>query len=152
MSNQTELDVHIRRMIRRDMQEVLNIEFDSFQFPWESGEFIRCLRQGNAIGWIAEHDERVAGYLIYEIYQKHLRLINFSVASEYRRRRVGTQMISKMIGKLHPSRRYYISASVRESNLGAQLFFRNRGFTAVETLRQFYDETEEDAYLFEYRV
>ena len=45
MSSQTEIAVHIRWMIRRDMPEVLQIEAASFEFPWLEDDFIRCLRQ-----------------------------------------------------------------------------------------------------------
>lgn len=44
----------IRWMIRRDMAEVLNIEHDSFEFPWTEEDFLGCLRQRNCIGMIAE--------------------------------------------------------------------------------------------------
>ena len=40
---------------------------------------------------------------------------------------------------------------VRETNLAAQLFFRGQGFRAVSVLREFYDDTPEDAYLMQYR-
>jgi ribosomal-protein-alanine N-acetyltransferase len=40
---------------------------------------------------------------------------------------------------------------VRETNLAAQLFFRESGFRAVSLLRDFYEDTTEDAYLMQYR-
>ena len=40
---------------------------------------------------------------------------------------------------------------VRETNLDAQLFFRAQGFRAVNVLRDFYEDTTEDAYLMQYR-
>jgi len=40
---------------------------------------------------------------------------------------------------------------VRETNLDAQLFFRRMGFRAVSVLRDFYDDTVEDAYVMQYR-
>ena len=68
-----EVCVHIRWMIRRDMPEVLDIENRSFEFSWTEEDFIRCLRQRNCIGMVAEHDDRVGDvrtpstYLIYSI-------------------------------------------------------------------------------------
>ena len=61
MSSKTdfEANVHIRWMIRRDMSEVLEIEKSSFEFPWSEEDFIRCLRQRNCIGMVAEFDDRV---------------------------------------------------------------------------------------------
>ena len=53
------LRVHIRWMIRRDMPEVLDIERDSFEFPWSEEDFMRCLRQRNCIGMVAERGDRV---------------------------------------------------------------------------------------------
>ena len=52
-----QLSVHIRWMIRRDMSDVLEIENNSFEFPWFEEDFIRCLRQRNCIGMVAEYDE-----------------------------------------------------------------------------------------------
>jgi ribosomal protein S18 acetylase RimI-like enzyme len=62
-----EVRVHIRWMIRRDFPEVLAIETESFRFPWLEEDFIRCLRQRNCIGMVAEHDERVVGFMVYEL-------------------------------------------------------------------------------------
>jgi len=73
-----------------------------------------------------------------------------SAASE-RRLGVGTQMIAKLIGKLSVQRRSRITLEIRETNLPAQLFFRENGFRAVSVLRSFYEDTPEDAYLMQYR-
>ena len=44
------LRVHVRWMVRRDMPEVLEIEGESFDFPWSEEDFIRCLRQRDCSG------------------------------------------------------------------------------------------------------
>ena len=143
--------VHIRWMIRRDMPEVLDIESTSFEFPWTEDDFIRCLRQRNCIGMVAEHEERVVGFMIYELHKNQLHILNFAVHTDFQRRGVGRQMVSKLMGKLSPQRRNRILLEVRETNLPAQIFFRDMGFRAVTVLRDFYDDTTEDAYLMQYR-
>jgi len=143
--------VHIRWMIRRDMPEVLAIESRGFEFPWSEEGFINCLRQRNCIGMVAEHDERVVGFMVYELSKTRIRVLNFAVAESFRRRGAGSQMMSKLIGKLSTQRRSRITLEVRETNLAAQLFFRAVGFRAVSVLRQFYADTPEDAYLMHYR-
>ena len=145
-----QLAVHIRWMIRRDMPEVLDIENRSFEFPWSEEDFIRCLRQRNCIGMVAEHDERVVGFMIYELHKNRLHILNFAVRSEMRRRAVGSSMARKLISKLSHQRRSRIMLEVRETNLAAQLFFRQLGFRAVSVLRDFYEDTTEDAYLMQY--
>jgi ribosomal-protein-alanine N-acetyltransferase len=147
----SQLRVHIRWMIRRDMPEVLDIERNSFEFPWFEEDFIRCLRQRNCIGMVAEHGERVVGFMIYELHKTRLHILNFAVAAEYRRRGVGQQMIEKLIAKLSSQRRTRITLEVRETNLPAQLFFKSAEFRAVTVLRAYYEDSPEDAYLMQFR-
>ena len=78
-SHKQQLRVHIRWMIRRDMPEVLAIEEQSFEYPWSEEDFVRCLRQRNCIGLVAEHNERVVGFIIYELHKSRLHILNFAV-------------------------------------------------------------------------
>lgn len=143
--------IHIRWMIRRDMDDVLRIENESFEPPWGEGDFIRCLRNRNVIGMVADVDEQVAGFNIYEFHRNRLHVLNFAVDHAYRRRGVGAAMVRKLVSKLSRQRRNRIMLEVRETNLDAQLFFRDLGFRAVSLLRDFYEDTTEDAYLMQYR-
>jgi ribosomal-protein-alanine N-acetyltransferase len=146
------LSVHIRWMIRRDMPEVLAIEAHSFEFPWTDDDFLRCLRQRNCIGMVAEQGDRVVGFMIYELHRSRLHILNFAVHPQFRRHGVGEQMVSKLVAKLSSQRRNRIMLEVRETNLPAQLFFRSLGFKAISLLREFYEDTPEDAYLMQYRL
>lgn len=149
-TQKTQVRVHIRWMIRRDMPEVLAIENQSFPFPWCEEEFLRVLRQRNCIGMVAEHGERVVGFMIYELHKNKLHVLNFAVAADSRRMGVGHQMVQKLVGKLSNHRRTKISLHCRESSLAAQLFFRMEGFRASQVLREHFEDTGEDAYLLQY--
>ncbi len=144
--------VHIRWMIRRDMPEVLQTEQESFEFSWTEEDFLRCLRQRNCIGMVAEQGEKVVGFMIYELHKNKLHILNFAVHPSFRRFGVGAQMVSKLISKLSSHRRTRITLEVRETNLGAQLFFQKQGFRALRVLRAFYEDSGEDAYLLQYRL
>ena len=56
-------------MIRRDMPEVLAVEQEAFEFPWLEEDFTRCLRQRNCIGMVAEADDSVVAFMIYELHR-----------------------------------------------------------------------------------
>jgi len=146
-----ETDYHIPWMIRRHMPEVLEIEQACFEFPWDEDAFIRCLRQRNSIGMVALHGETVVGFMLYELHAHRLHLLNFAVHEDWRHRGVGTAMIRKLKSKLSHDRRSRIVLEVRETNLDGQLFFKAMGFRAISTLRDFYDDTSEDAYVMQYR-
>jgi [ribosomal protein S18]-alanine N-acetyltransferase len=146
-----EVRVHIRWMIRRDMPEVLAIEGENFEFAWLEEDFIHSLRQRNCIGMVAEHEDRVVGFMIYELHRTRIHVLNFAVARGYQHRGVGSQMLAKLTGKLSAQRRSRIVLEVRETNLSAQLFFRENGFRAVSVLKNFYADSPEDAYMMQFR-
>ncbi len=151
-TSKQELRVHIRWMIRRDMLEVLQIEESSSDYPWCEEDFLRCLRQRNCIGMVAELGEQVVGFMIYELHKNRLHILNFAVDPKLRRMNIGRQMIQKLISKLSSHRRSSISVELRETGLAAQLFFRSAGFKAIRVQRERFADTGEDAYLLSYRV
>lgn len=145
------IGVHIRWTIRRDMEEVLAIEDSVFEFPWSEDDFIRCMRQSNCIGMVAEYDGQVVGSMVYELHPKRLHILNFAVDPKFQGNGIGRQMMQKLIGKLSSQRRNRIMLEVRESNVKAQMFFKACGFRAVSVLKDFYEDTTEDAYMMQYR-
>ncbi len=151
LQDKQDVRVHIRWMIRRDMADVLGIEDHSFEFPWSEEDFVHCLRQRNCIGMVAECEGRVVGFMIYELHKNRLHILNFAVHRNFRRRGIGKEMANKLLGKLSNQRRSRILLEVRETNLCAQVFFRAAGFRAVGVLRDFYEDSDEDAYLMEAR-
>ena len=146
------LNVQIRWMIRRDMAEVLQIERSSFEYHWTEADFLHCLRQRNCIGMVAEHGNRVVGFMIYELFKNRLHMLNFAVAPDYRHSGIGNQMIAKLANKLSQQRREFITLEVRETNLQAQMFFREQGFQATRVLRDHYQDTSEDAYVMQFAL
>ena len=147
-----EIKVHIRWMIRRDYPEVLDIEAGSFEFPWTERDLNRCLRQRNCVGMVAEHDERIVAHMVYELHKSRLHVLTLAVDPEFRYRSIGRQMVDELKAKLAQQRRCRILLEVRDTNQDAQLFFREMGFRAISVLRGFYEQCDDDAYVFEYRT
>jgi ribosomal-protein-alanine N-acetyltransferase len=147
-----QVKVHIRWMIRRDMPEVLRTEQDSFDYSWTEEDFLKCLRQRNCIGMVAELGDKVVGFMIYELHKTKLHVLNFAVHPEFRRTGVGRQMVAKLIGKLSSHRRTKITLAVRETNLPAQLFFKMLDFRAIKVMRGYYEDSGEDAFMMQFRV
>lgn len=144
------LRIQLRWMIRRDMPEVLAIEQEAFEFPWSDEDFTRCLRQRNCIGMVAEVGDSVVAFMIYELHRTRLHVLNFAVRRSHRRLGIGTQMMGKLFAKLSVERRDRILLEVRERNLPAQVFFRSLGYRAITVLKDFYEDSTEDAYLMQF--
>ena len=89
--------------------------------------------------------DSVVAFMIYELHRTRLHVLNFAVRRSHRRFSVGTQMMEKLATKLSAERRDRILLEVRERNLPAQLFFRSLGYRAISVLKDFYEDTTEDA-------
>lgn len=145
-----EVGTYIRWMKRSDMPEVLRLEGICFEFPWSENEFLNTLRQRNATGMVAERDNRIVGFMIYELHRNRIQIENFAVAPSVHRTGVGRSMVEKLTVELS-ERRSSIMVVVRDKNLEGQLFFKSMGFRAVSVLCDYYEDAPDDGYLFQYR-
>lgn len=148
----TDSSVSFRWMVMPDLSAVIQIEKESFDHPWSQEEFLACLRSRNCIGMVALCDSKVVGFMIYELVNKRVHLISVAVTTAFRRRGIGRMMMDKLKNKLSAQYRTQVSLEVRETNLAAQLFFRSCQFQATSVLRDFYEQTQEDAYQMQYRM
>jgi ribosomal-protein-alanine N-acetyltransferase len=143
---QMESRAQLRWLIRRDMDRVMEIERRSFRTQgneWDEEEFITTLRNGNCIGTVLDPvtiAEDLYGFMIYELHKERLKILRMAVHPELRRTGCGTQMIQRLKDKLDQQRRYAIDADVCETNLDAQLFFRDMGFRAIGVLKRYYED------------
>lgn len=121
----------------------------------QENDIRRLMRKKNVGGFLISELTKPIGYVIYEKRRRHipttLEILNFVVHEDYRRRGVGTLLLERLMTRKLWSD---MTVAVRESNLGAQLFLREKGFQATKIERQyfqdFYAESQEveDAYIF----
>ena len=150
MSYTQDVGTHIRWMIRRDMDSVLDIESECFDMPWGRQDFTECLTQTKCIGYVSESDSEVNGYMVYLALDRSITIQNFAVRPSCRRLGIGSSMINKLKEKLSFGKRTRIDVIVRETNLPAQLFFKSLGFKASTVFRKHWNDPCEDAYLMQF--
>jgi ribosomal-protein-alanine N-acetyltransferase len=148
------LPVHFRWMCPSDLPEVAAIERAGSDRPWSEDEIDLARRAGRRVSLVALAEGRIVGFLIYELRPRSLGVVRLAVGPEARRMGVGSQMVDRLVGRLDdPSLgrgRTRIDLVVPETHLGAQLFFRARGFVAVAVLHGHFPG--EDAYALRYRL
>ena len=147
----SESHIDIRWLIRRDMDEVLRIEAESFGVNrWSEEEFLACLRQRNCIGVVIVRDySEVLGFMIYELHKQKLTILNMALQPVSRRQGFGRLAIDRMEVKLSQQRRTSVQAHVTEDNLDAHLFFSACGFRCEKTER---GDNGRDRLVFAYRI
>lgn len=142
--------VHIRWMIRRDMPDVLSIENQCSDYPWDEEKFLHYLRLPTCIGMVAEVDDTIVGFMVYDLQKKRLEIINLATYIPFHRMGIGRQMIDKLKGKLSEHGRRYLLIYVRETSLNVQNFLKVNGFKARRVEREHFDDSGEDAYVMRY--
>jgi len=147
----SESRIDIRWLIRKDMDEVLRIEAESFGVNrWSEEEFLACLKQRNCIGVTIVRDySEVLGFMIYQLSKQKLIVLNMAVQPDSRRQGFGRMALQRLKEKLHQQRRTSVQARVTEDNLNAHLFFSGCGFRCEKTER---GENGRDRLVFAYRI
>jgi len=125
---------------------VLQIEENSFDYPWTNDEFKTYKYSRSTSSFVAEYDDRVVGYLFYEARAHHYQISNLAVVKDKRRSRVASELILRPMSKLAAGRRDIVKTHIREDNLAAQLFFKACGFIMSNIIRQCFDHIDESAY------
>lgn len=122
---------------------------------WTKKDISKLLRHYRIDGWFVSAMNTPVAYTIFEKKPKkqEIHLLNLVVHPDYRRLGIGTYLLGR-INVVFANLFDVIIADVRESNLSAQLFFRENGFLAKRVTRGYFQDfyaehTEiEDAYSF----
>lgn len=130
---------------RGQIPEVLAIEEASFDFPWNEEDFLNCGRQHCSL-LVAVKDDKVVGYMVYGVHEERFHILNIAVHPDFRRQGIGSALMDRLINeKYEPHLRERITLAVRTKNLAAQKFFRKHKFDVTEVLRNYYEDSGEDA-------
>lgn len=128
---------------RDDLAQILGIELESFPaYNWTMGDFSRFIAK-KAI-YVAKEKKKVVGFIVFnDELDKFIHIENLAVHKGYRRIGIGTALVKAVLNLCSD-----VQAEVRETNLSAQLFFKKLGFTAFDIVKNHYDGSTEDCYVF----
>jgi ribosomal-protein-alanine N-acetyltransferase len=140
----------IRWMATRDIDAVAAIELKSNEFYISRDDLIKLLRRRSVVSMVAVENDKVIGFIVYELMNRRIQLLDIAVHSKFRNQGIGTDLINKLKSKLSNNRRTKISTEIRESNLEFQLFLQKCGFIGHEVLKDYFPDTNEDAFLMHY--
>lgn len=130
--------------IGANMDAVLEIARSGPAPHWTVEDFEECLRHMTCLGLVGYIDGKVVGFAAWELEDSAIAILNVGVSPEFRRRGVGTAMVSFFV-KNFSVMRSEAEVLLREDNIPAQLFFKSLDFSCLETLADVYDDV--DAYL-----
>ncbi|MDD2731691.1 MAG: GNAT family N-acetyltransferase [Candidatus Pacebacteria bacterium] len=139
----------------RDLSAVIEIENQSFRYPWKPNDFYNCLTKGKnpANGIVAVYNGQLIGYIIYKIRKRFIEIFGIAVHPAYRRMGIGSQLLAKVMGISASIQQKKITIMIGERNLKGQFFFKNNGFKATAVVyKPFKGFNEDDGYVMEYKA
>ena len=130
-------DMAIRPMRETDLDDVLSIELEAYEFPWSREIFRDCLRVGYSCR-VLEFDGKVSAYGMLQIAAGKSRLLNLCVRAGLHRRGLGRCLLTFLIDVARSRQTRTVVLEVRPSNAAARRLYASMGFTEVGVSRGYY--------------
>lgn len=121
------------------------LERRCFGDPWSAASFREALSMELSFGLVAESGGEIAGYLVGRATLGTGEILNLAVVPEWRRRRIGRQLLESGLESLAARGAEEVFLEVRESNAGALALYQSLGFRAVGQRAAYYRSPREDA-------
>jgi ribosomal-protein-alanine N-acetyltransferase len=140
--------MNVRSIRPEDLNSILDIERVSFPNPWTKKTFCSSLGNKENVGLLIEDKSKILGYVIYRVSSTQLFIINIAVSPLERRKKIGTNLVNRVISNLDNRKKIFITVS--DQSLDAHLFLKSLEFKAIKILKDFFDKGH-DGYNFIYK-
>ena len=140
------MEFKIISMGLENVDEVSEVEKECFYTAWTKQDFIKEMTENKlAVYFIAVSEGKIIGYagMWHIIDEGHI--TNIAVLPEYRRHKVGSALVQKLVDTAKQRNMTGLTLEVRIGNIAAQKLYSNYGFKAEGIRKKYYSDTGEDA-------
>lgn len=123
--------------------QVEKIERECFKTPWNLTMLDSVVGANNFYGLVAVEDGIVSGYIGSIFSGWDVDILNVAVSKDYRRRKIGETLITKLVAHYMIQGAEKIFLEVRKSNEIAQNLYKKFGFTQIAVRKKYYENTED---------
>ncbi len=138
-----------RRMTPIDVNQVMQIEREVYEFPWTERIFKDCIRVGYQC-WMALWQQQVVGHAVISVTAGESHILNLSIGTAFQRRGYGSRFIEFLVDEARARNAQTMLLEVRPSNTAAINCYNSAGFNEIGSRRDYYPASNgrEDALLF----
>src|SRR5262245_26552494 len=139
----------LRTLFKSDLPNVLAIEKAVHVLPWTEETFNTCFQSGY-IGWVAEFDNRVIGFVVISLSQSECYILNLCVSHAYQHQGFGRKLLEFALDHAKSKGIGIAYLEVRRSNSRAISLYRKMQFHLVGERKGYYPTVSgnEDALIF----
>lgn len=135
-------------MTAEDVQEVYDIEKNTFAIPWSLKSFLNDINNNKCARYlVACIDNRIIGYCGIWIILDEGHITNIAISKDFQGKGIGFSLFESIIEYSSNLCVKYITLEVRKSNIIAQNLYKKLGFYSVSTRKNYYEDNHEDALL-----
>ena len=117
-------------------------------FIISSNTLFSTLKENTYYYFIAKSHDTVVGYLSAELLVDHFDLLAIAVDDNFRRQNIATRLLHELLNLCIELKITDIFLEVRQNNLAAISFYEKIGFERISTRKNYYTDTNEDAYIY----
>jgi [ribosomal protein S18]-alanine N-acetyltransferase len=140
---------HVRRLAKRDVSEVVELEYTTFPAPVSRAGIRRWVQGEGTAALIAEpfeYGEGVAGYAFFRKLCGKIDIDRINVAPEWRRQGVGSSLIAHIKWMLNADCRVLEHVVHEVDGTDARLFLQANGFRVMKVRREYFKKDKRDGY------
>ena len=135
----------IRPFDNGDIDDIYDVEINSFTDPWSQESFRDELRNNVANYLVGCIDNKVIGYVGAWFILDEAHITNVAVKPEFRRQGIANRLILEFINLAKKNNITSVTLEVRASNIAAQILYKNFGFVEQGLRKRYYADNNEDA-------
>ena len=124
-------------MGKEDADQVVQIEVETFQNPWNPSFFINCLKERYCCR-VTDIAGKIGAFNIMSLYCDHARILNLCVCSRFQGHGLGRRMLLDLLEIVHSRDSRVVLLEVRRSNRKAQNLYHSVRFKVSTTQRLSY--------------
>lgn len=145
----SEPSLWFRPMTLSDVERVMKVEQDVYQFPWTERIFSDCIRVGYHC-WLVLQNRDLVGHAVISVAAGESHMLNLSIGKRFQRQGFGRQFIEFLIDDARNSKAETMLLEVRPSNIAAINCYNSAGFNEIGSRKDYYPAADgrEDALLF----
>lgn len=136
----------IEKMTVDDIDNVLEVDRNSFTIPWSKDSFFRELVENKVALYLVAKIENVAvGYIgVWKVIDEG-HITNIAVHPEYRGIGIGKMLVSELLSLCEKEGIEAFTLEVRKSNIAAQNLYKKFHFAECGMRKGYYEDNNEDA-------
>ena len=144
----SEQPLRFRRMELSDLEQVMRVEHEVYEFPWTERIFSDCMRVGYHC-WLAMQDETPVGHAVISIVAEESHMLNLSIGRVYQGKGYGRQFVDFLVQQARTGNAQTMLLEVRPSNQVAINCYNSAGFNEIGSRKDYYPAPDgrEDALL-----